>query len=98
MDNEELDIVELENENGETLRLLVERYFYYNGEEFVLLTDDLTGDMGEEASRYIMRVQEVEGEEDMEEFEPIDDDALYEKLQNAVQTVLDEEFDDLDDD
>ncbi len=98
MDNEELDIVELENENGETLRLLVDRYFYYNGEEFVLLTDDLTGDMGEEASRYIMRVREVEGEEDMEEFEPIDDDALYEKLQNAVQTVLDEEFDDLDDD
>ena len=98
MDNEDLDIVELENENGETLRLLVDRYFYYNGEEYVLLTDDLTGDMGEEASRYIMKVCAVEGEEDMEEFEPIDDDELYEKLSNAVQTVLDEEFDDLDDD
>ena len=98
MDNEDLDIVELENENGETLRLLVDRYFYYNGEEYVLLTDDLTGDMGEEASQYIMKVCEVEGEEDMEEFGPIDDDELYEKLSNAVQTVLDEEFDDLDDD
>lgn len=91
MADEELDIVELEDEKGQTLRLRVARYFYYNGEEYVLLSDDLTGDGAAEESHYIMRVAPVEGEDDMEEFEPIDDTALLDKLEKAVETVFDED-------
>lgn len=76
MDNEELDLVELETEDGSTVQLLVERYFYYNGEEYVLLTDDIEGKLGDEASRYVMKVVPLEDEngEEMEEFEPVDDE------------------------
>ncbi len=91
MADEELDIIELQNDEGETLRLRVARYFYYNGEEYVLLTDDLNGDNGEDATQYIMRVSAVEGDEEMEEFVPIDDEKLLDKLEKAVKTVLDDD-------
>ena len=86
MPNEDMDIVELENEDGSALRLRVARYFYYNGEEFVLLSADLEGENAQ-ADQYIMKVTAVEGETDMEEFEPIEDDALYDKLINALEAV-----------
>ena len=95
-DNEELDIVELESEDGGSLQLLVERYFFFNGEEYVLLTEDLSGNNDPEAAEYIMKVEPVEGDEDMEDFVPIDDEALEEKLMKAVRAVnaMDDEDED----
>lgn len=87
--DEDLDLITMESEDGSELTLRVERYFYYNGEEFVILTTDLTGKGGEDADRFVMRVTPVEGEEDMEEFTPIDDEALEDKLNRAAETVLD---------
>ena len=89
---EEMDIIELEGENGDVLRLLVERYFFYNGEEYVLLSDEVDLPQGEEVSRYVMKVQPVEGEdgEDMEEFVPVDED-LMEQLIQVVEATFDEE-------
>ena len=90
---EDLDIIELEGEDGEVLRLLVERYFFYNGDEYVLLSDDIDLPEGEEVSRYVMKVQPVEGgdgEEDMEEFVPVDED-LMDQLIQVVETVFDED-------
>ena len=86
--DEELDIVTLEAENGEELKLLVERYFYYNGEEYVILSSDLEG-TAEDPERYVMRVTPVEGEEDMEDFTPIEDEELEQRLIKAAETVLD---------
>ena len=86
--DEELDIVTLEDENGGELSLRVERYFYYNGEEFVILSSDLDGTQAD-PDRYVMRVTPVEGDEDMEEFTPIEDEDLEERLIHAAETVLD---------
>ena len=36
-DEERLDIIEGEDDEGNPMLLKVERYFYYNGEEYVLL-------------------------------------------------------------
>ena len=84
----DLDIVELEDDAGGTVQLRVERYFYYNGEEYVLLSEDLTGKQGDEAARYVMKVQPLPEEgEDMEEFVPVDDD-LMDRLIEAAETVL----------
>ncbi len=91
--DEELDIVTLESEDGGTLSLRVERYFYYNGEEFVILTSDLDGGQAD-PDRYVMRVTPVEDDEEMEEFTPIDDEALEERLIRAAETVLDSPDDD----
>ncbi len=86
--DQELDIVTLEDENGGELTLRVERYFYYNGEEFVILSADLDGTQAD-PDRYVMRVTPVEGEDDMEEFTPVEDEALEERLIRAAETVLD---------
>ncbi|MBQ9263112.1 MAG: DUF1292 domain-containing protein [Clostridia bacterium] len=89
---EDLDIIELEGDDGEVLRLLVERYFFYNGDEYVLLSDEVDLPEGEEVSRYVMKVQPVEGEdgeEEMEEFVPVDED-LMEQLIQVVEATFDE--------
>lgn len=98
MATDDFDIVELESESGEKITLRISRYFFYNGEEYVLLTDDVDLNDAEEAGQYIMKVVAVEGEEDMEEFVPLNDDALYEKLIQTVETVFDEDDAVLDDD
>ena len=85
--DEEMDLVTLEQEDGTQLTLRVERYFYYNGEEYVILSSDLQGDQ-EDPERYVMRVDPVEGEEDMEEFTPIEDEELKERLICTAETVL----------
>lgn len=94
-DNEEMDIIELETDDGETVQLCVEKYFFYNGDEYVLLSDRCSVDQGEELSRFVMKVQPLDGEDgedDMEEFVPVDDE-LTEKLIRVVETSFQEEED-----
>ena len=85
--DEELDLITLEQEDGTQLTLRVERYFYYNGDEYVILSSDLSGGQPD-PDRYVMRVDAVEGEEDMEEFTPIEDEELEERLIRTAETVL----------
>lgn len=84
MSEQEKDLIELETEDGDTVELEVERYFFYNGDEYVLLCGTDEG-----KSRYIMKVVPVEGEEDMEEFEPISDE-LTEQLIHVIETNFSE--------
>ena len=89
---EDWDIIEFEGDEGDTVRLCVERYFFYNGDEYVLLSDACDVPEGEEISRYVMKVQPVEGEdeEDMEEFVPVDED-LMDQLIQVVQTTFEDD-------
>ncbi len=87
---EDWDIIELEDDEGETIRLCVERYFFYNGEEYVLLSDACNAQDENDISRYVMKVQPVEGEgnEDMEEFVPVDED-LMDQLVEIAEAIYD---------
>jgi len=89
-EREELDIIELEGEDGAVLKLCVERYFFYNGDEYVLLSDDCGQDDGEEISHYVMKVQPLPSDdgEEMEEFVPVDED-LMEQLIQVVEASFD---------
>ena len=90
-EREEMDIIELEGEDGAVLKLCVERYFFYNGDEYVLLSDDCGQEDGEEISHYVMKVQPLPADEDgeeMEEFVPVDDD-LMEQLIQVVEATFD---------
>ena len=89
-EREEMDIIELEGEDGAVLKLCVERYFFYNGDEYVLLSDDCGQNDGEEVSHYVMKVQPLPDEdgEEMEEFVPVDDD-LMEQLIQVVEATFD---------
>lgn len=90
--NEEMDIIELESADGEMLKLRVDRYFFYNGEEYVLLTDDCGDVKPEEVSHYVMKVQPLEDEdgEEMEEFVPVEDE-LMDQLIHVVESTFGEE-------
>ena len=95
----EKDIVEMEGEDGAVLKLCVERYFFYNGDEYVLLSDDCGLEEGEEVSHYVMKVQPLPADEDgeeMEEFIP-PEDSLLDQLIEVVQTRFTEDDDDLED-
>ncbi len=88
MDQEDIELVELEDSEGNPVTLKVEKYFFYNGDEYVLLSDDLDP-RPEEISHYVMKVEPVDGEDDdMVDFVPVDD-ALSESLLEAAQTVFD---------
>ncbi len=112
LDEEEpRDLIEGIDEDGNNVLLEVVRYFFYNGEEYVVLGDahesdcdcecehcEGCADEDEEAvNLYIMKVVETEEDgEEMETFEPVEDEALLEKLIDVVQADFkaDEEFDD----
>ncbi len=91
--NEELDIIELESEDGELLRLCVDRYFFYNGDEYVLLSDDCGQNKPQdEVSHYVMKVVPLEDEdgEEMEEFVPVEDE-LMDQLIHVVESTFGDE-------
>ena len=110
-EEEARDLIEGIDEDGNNVLLEVVRYFFYNGEEYVVLGDAHDGccdcgcehcdhdeDEEEEAvNLYIMKVVESEEDgEEMESFVPIDDDDLLEKLIEVVQADF-EADDELDD-
>ena len=80
-EEERLDIVEGVDEEGNRLILRVNRYFFYNGEEYVLLSDDIEEPNPnlDEVMFYVMKVTESVDEdgEEIEEFEPVDDDEHF---------------------
>lgn len=92
-EEERIDIVEGVDEDGNRLLLRVNRYFYYNGEEYVLLSDDVEENNVEEVSHYVMKVVPDEEEEGMEDFVPVEDD-LMDKLVDAAMAVFEDEDDD----
>lgn len=80
-EEDRLDIIEGSDEEGNQRFLKVEKYFYYNGEEYVLLREvvDEEGTQGEqEGNLYVMMVQVSQDEdgEEVEDFVPIDNDLM----------------------
>ena len=112
-EEEMLDLIEGVDEDGNNILLEVVRYFFYNGEEYVVLGEAHEGecdceecehcghdheeDEEEAVNLYIMKVVEKEEDgEEIEEFLPVEDDDLLEKLIEVVQADFeaDEAFDD----
>ena len=107
---EETDIIEGVDEDGNKVLLEVVRYFFYNGDEYVVLgeaqPESEDGESGGSCNRlhedeteeeeavniYIMKVIETEEDgEEIEEFVPVEDDDLLEKLMDVVQENFNEE-------
>lgn len=94
--NQELDLIEMTDDEGNTIVMQVVDYFFYNGEEYVILSDnvDEDEDAAAEIDCYIMHVvnsvDETTGEE-MEEFEPVEDAELEERLIEIATNQLNDE-------
>ncbi|MGI6687785.1 MAG: DUF1292 domain-containing protein [Christensenellales bacterium] len=84
-EEERLDVIEGIDEDGNQVSLVVEKYFFYNGDEYVLLRPlDEEEAPGDTATRYMMRVKVVEEDgEEYEEFEPVDEE-LAQRLMPVV--------------
>lgn len=109
----EPDIIEMTDDEGNTILLEVVDYFFYNGEEYCILTDSIGEDSDDEPDEqcapdddtdeaegitcYIMKVNTSTDEngEELEEFIPVEDQALEAKLIEIASTRLndDDEFD-----
>ena len=95
-EDERMDIVEGVDEDGNRLLLRVNRYFYYNGEEYVLLSDDIDeiNDNLEDVTFFVMKVSvstDEDGDE-IEEFEPVEQE-LMDALIEVVKTNFEDDSD-----
>ncbi len=93
-EDERLDIVEGVDEDGNRLLLRVNRYFYYNGEEYVLLSDDIEDEKDDldDVTFFVMKVSvstDEDGEE-IEEFEPVEQE-LMDALIEVVKTNFEDD-------
>ena len=110
-EEETRDLIEGVDEDGNNVLLEVVRYFFYNGEEYVVLGDAHESGCGcdcehchpegddedeEAVNLYIMKVVEKEEDgEEIEEFEPVEQE-LMEQLIEVVKTNFDSDGDILD--
>lgn len=109
----DLDVIEGVDEDGNKILLQVMDYFFYNGEEYVILADaeeDICGcedescehdhaEEDEEVDLYIMKVIASTGVdgEELEEFVPVEEE-LMDTLIEVVQTNFMQDEDDAEDD
>jgi len=95
--DQEPDIIEMTDDEGNTILMQVVDYFFYNGEEYVILSDTIDEDdelAPEEINCYIMHVLNTEDPttgEELEEFEPVEDPDLESKLIEIATAQLNED-------
>ena len=100
------DVIEMTDEEGNTILFSIIDYFFYNGEEYAILTDSNDEDTtdadaeDEGIACYVMKIVATTDEsgEELEEFVPVEDQALEAKLMEIASMKLnsDEEADDED--
>ena len=95
-EQEDDDLVIFESEDGEEMTFSIEDYFFYNGEEYALLADvdeDSEEDDEQGIGCIICRVttETDENGEEQDVFEPVEDDALAERLFDIAMTKKNEE-------
>ena len=83
------DLVTFVDENGDEFDLEVIDYFEYEGKEYGVLIDPELPDDAEYFEVCIMEIV-VHEEEDLEEFLPVEDEELQEKLLEVAQKRMEE--------
>ena len=106
IEDQQEDLIEMTDEEGNTILFSIIDYFFYNGEEYAILTDSNDEDAAEADAEdegiacYVMKIVPTTDEsgEELEEFVPVEDQALEAKLMEIATMKLnsDEEADDED--
>ena len=102
MENNELDLVVFEDDKGNEITMEVLDYLFYEGHEYALLAEydeNSDDDSDEPIDAFVMEVRPVEGDDESEEFVPVEDIKLAEKLMDIFENsdFDDDDFDDDDD-
>ena len=89
----EPDTIIFEDEDGNEFEFEVRDYFFYNGDEYALLTENGTEGTEQEGECIVCKVVPVTGEdgEEDEEFELVEDEELAQKLIDIANTHMAEE-------
>ena len=87
------DIIVFESDDGEEFSFKIEDYFFYNGEEYALLTENGTEGTEQEGECIVCKVVPVTGEDgaEDEEFELVEDEELAQKLIDIANTHMAED-------
>ena len=93
MEGMEEDVIVFEDEDGQEYEFSVVDYFFYNGEEYALLTENGTEGTEQEGECIVCKVVPVTGEDgaEDEEFELVDDEELAQKLIDIANTHMAED-------
>lgn len=93
MEDMENDVIVFEDEDGNEYEFTVVDYFFYNGDEYALLTENGTEGTEQEGECIVCKVVEVTGEdgEEDEEFELVEDEDLAQKLIDIANTQMSED-------
>ena len=92
MDTDE-DIIEMTDEDGNVTLFRILDYFFYNGEEYAILTDSNDDDTTEAVDCYVMKIVPTTDEngEELEEFVPVEDQKLEARLMEIATTKLNDD-------
>ena len=88
------DLIVFETEDGDEVTFVIEDYFFYNGEEYAILTEyDTEKEEVLDEGSIVCKVETVTGEdrEEDDEFIPIEDDELAQKLIDVANAQLAED-------
>ncbi len=88
------DLIVFETEDGEEVTFVIEDYFFYNGDEYAVLTEyDTEKDEVLDEGSIVCRIETSEDEngEETEEFVPVEDDEMAEKLIEIANAQLAED-------
>jgi len=88
------DLIVFETEDGEEVTFVIEDYFFYNGEEYAILTEyDTEKDEVKDEGSIVCRIDTSTDEngEEIEEFVNIEDEDFAEKLIEIANAQLAEE-------
>lgn len=101
--DQEMDILVFTDDEGNDVNVQVLNYFYYNGEEYAVLTEateepacdcapgEECEECGEPTEIFFMKVVPIEGDEENVEFLPVEDEDLADKLFEIISADVDVE-------
>lgn len=89
------DMIEMTDEEGNTTRFKIIDYFFYNGDEYAILTDSIDegATVADRVDCYVMKIVPTTDEsgEELEEFVPVEDQKLEAKLMEIATLKLNED-------
>ena len=89
------DLIVFEDEDGNEITFVIEDYFFYNGDEYAILTeyDTENDNVKSEEGSIVCKIVPTEGEngEEDEEFVPVEDEDFAEKLIEIANAQLAED-------
>jgi len=89
--NQEPEIIVFTDEDGNDVNVQVLNYFFYNGDEYAVMTEVEEGEVADEEMAEIFFMKVVTLDEENVEYQPIEDDDLADKLFEVVNADFSEE-------